>query len=140
MKGLHPLWVSSIPSHLLSSTPSAPLSMSTSTTGSSASLALLMEPLSSSSTNRMGHSACVDFCGLNKITVKFKTSTRTLLVRGRKGRVEWASGAELVRTAASATKVEHCTLVCPCPHISTRDQGSEVRGNQGRAQQQARGD
>ena len=29
-------------------------------------------------------------------------------------------GSELVRTSALATKVEHCTFVCPCPCISTR--------------------
>ena len=38
-----------------------------------------------------------------------------------------------MRTAASATKVECCTLVCPCPCISTRCQGSEVGGSQGGA-------
>ena len=40
---------------------------------------------------------------------------------------------KLVRTAASATKVKHCTLVCPCPHISTKGWGLEVRGSQSRA-------
>ena len=44
-------------------------------------------------------------------------------------------GVELVRTAASATKVECCALVCPCPHISKMGRGSEVRGSWGGAQQ-----
>ena len=40
-----------------------------------------------------------------------------------------------MRTVASATKVECCALVCPCPRISIRGQGSEVGGSQGGARQ-----